>query len=326
MHNISQNTKSPTCLTGTPYEHLYPFARDVLGYDRLAPQPHHELCEFLEEAVAPLFSAHRHPRQRRSLLAAPRGTFKTTLLCALAIWLIVQYPNIRILLDTFATKFSRQLLYDIKWQLTWNEVFTNLFGNLGKDTTKWSEDSIIINTRNRALKEGTIDVGGVDSPRTGGHYDVELVDDLINEKTALTRGGLVKSKRHVGTLTPILEPGGCQIFTFTRWAFNDCYGKMLDDEEKLAKGQKTSVTPEGPIYRKLIRGAYLPDGRLFAPTILPESTLEQLRRELTDKEYSVWYMNSPIEESSKVFPRSIIRFYKGQYTFDAMPFITVEVS
>ena len=310
-----------TCLTDTPYERLLPFARDVLGYDRLVAQPHVEMCKFLEESVEPLFYKVRPHEQRRSLLGAPRGTFKTTLgVTALPLWLLVQFPNIRVLLNTHTHKFTKQILYDIKWSLTYNARFKELFGDFSIDSQKWAEDAIIINKRSKPMREPTIDTGAVDAPKTGGHYDVILTDDLINEKTALTRGGLLKSRRYVNTLIPILEPGGCEVFTFTRWAYNDCYGKMLDDDIKAVKygGQ--------PQYRKLIRGAWLPDGRLYAPTVLPESTLAQLRRDLTDKEFAVWYLNEPIEASSKVFPKSSMHFFRGTYQFDRQPYVEIEVA
>lgn len=311
------------------YEHLLPFARDILGYDRIVVQPHGEMCAFLEDAVAPLFYKHRSPKQKRSMLAAPRGTFKTTLAAtALPLWLIVQFPNIRILIDTHTHKFTKQVLYDIKWHIQYNEKFKELFGDLSQDSPKWAEDAIIINTRKIPRKEPTIDSAAVDAPKTGGHYDVILSDDLLNEKTAFTQTGLVKSRRHVNTLIPILEPGGVELFTFTRWAYNDCYGKMLDDERKAMKNAELAGKDpkEWLQYHKLIRGAWLPDGRLYAPTILPESTLQQLRNELTDKEFAVWYLNEPIEEGSKVFPKSLFRFFKGVYQFEAQPFIELDVA
>jgi predicted phage terminase large subunit-like protein len=78
----------------------------------------------------------------------------------------------------------------------------------------------------------------------------------------------------------------------------------------------------------LIRGAWLPDGTLYAPTILPQATLDKLRydSDLTEKEFAVWYLNEPMEEGSKVFPRSIIRFFKGKYVFDREPFLLIETS
>ena len=156
-------------------------------------------------------------------------------------------------------------------------------------------------------------------PGTGGHNDALFVDDLLNEKTALTNIGLVKSRRHVNTLLPILEPGGMMLLAFTFWDYRDCYMKLLEDEKRIVQRGGSEV------YRKLIRGAYLPDGRLFAPTILSETQLAQFRAELPDKLFSSWYLNQPMEEGSKIFPKSIMKFYRGEYVFDAQPFISVEV-
>src|SRR5262249_1327980 len=148
-----------------------------------------------------------------------------------------------------------------------NPTFKELFGELSLNAERWAEDAITINSRTKALKEPSINTAGVDASKAGGHYDLIIADDLINEKTAETPGGFAKVRRHIRTLIPILNPDGCQLYTFTRWAFNDVYGKMIEDDEKRDIKQ----------YRKLIRGAWLPDGKLYAPTILPQSTLDKLR-------------------------------------------------
>jgi predicted phage terminase large subunit-like protein len=274
------------------------------------------MCEFLEAAVEPLFHKDRPIERTESMLAVPRGCYKTTLgSVALPIWLLVQMPNLCILLDTHTSAYSREILSEIKWHMEFNARFKNLFGELFKDADRWAGEAITINTRSVALKEPSIDTAGVDAPKTGGHYDLIIPDDLINEKTAHTAGGFRKVDRHVKTLTPILKPNGCSLFIFTRWAHNDVYGHLLDiDEKRVREGQPSR-------FRKLIRGAWLPDGRLFAPSILPESALLRLREDLTDKEFAVWYLNEPVEEGTKVFPRSVLRFYTGDYQFDAIPFI-----
>ena len=41
----------PACLTGTQYERLYAFAETFSDTRDLAPQPHYEMCEYLEQTV-----------------------------------------------------------------------------------------------------------------------------------------------------------------------------------------------------------------------------------------------------------------------------------
>jgi hypothetical protein len=295
------------------------FMDEVLGYDRLAPKPHIESLEFIQGAVEPLFYPRRPIEQTKTMFGAPRGTFKSTIDIGLILWIVPQLPNIRILLDAHSNKFTRELLYAIKWHMAFNDTYKEIFGDMSKDALRWHEDSIIVNKRSVALPQPTVQTAGVDAPKTGGHYDLIIVDDLINEKS-LTRSGLLKSRRHVGTLVPILEPNGCELFTFTRWDYRDCYGKMLDDEQKVVKAGGREI------YRKKIEGVYRSDGSLYAPTILPESAIAQLRLELTDKEFANWYLNVPQEEASKIFPQTVLQFYRGTYHFDAVPFIEVEVA
>lgn len=320
-YKLDANGRRITCLTGTPYERLYDFAKNLLGYDLITIMPHAEMCEFLEAAVEPMFWPNRPKDTLKSMLAVPRGCFKTTIgSIALVLWLVVQFPEITILITTHTHAYSKEILSEIKFHMENGEAFKNLFGELWQDSPRWAEDAIIVNTRRTARKEPTIGTAGVDAAKTGGHYDVIVADDLITEKTAETKGGFNKVRRHIRTLIPILNRDGCELFTFTRWAFNDVYGAMIEaDEKRVRDGNK-------PQYRKLIRGAWLSDGTLYAPTILPQATLDKLRyhSDLTEKEFAVWYLNEPMEEGSKVFPRSIIGWFKGKYVFDREPFILLE--
>lgn len=314
-----------TPLTGTPYERLYPFARDFLGYTDMMPQPHWEMCEFLEQAVKPLFDPFRPQVQEKSMMLVPRGCFKTTIgSVALTIWLLIQLPNLRILLDSHTHGFSQEILFEIKEHLQ-SEKFMGIFGDWEKDSGRWSEDSIVINKRTQPRKEPSIQTSGVDKSKAGGHFDLIIADDIVDEK-GVTEIGIRRTRRHFNRLVPILETNGCQLVTGTRWAFNDVYGFLLEKDRKLVAAEK-----EAEYKRILHHGAWKEDGSLYFPTKLTADFLYNAKLSMTDKDFAVWYLNEPIEGDFKVFPRRYIQFYKpspgagtdGGYIFDRQPFLEV---
>lgn len=289
----------------------------------MEPQPHFEMCAFLEQAVKPLFIPDRPQVQEKSMMLVPRGCFKTTVgSVALPIWLLLQLPDLRILLDSHTYDYSCEILYEIKEHIE-SEKFKNVFGDLSKDSGRWSEGQIEVNSRTTPRKEPSIQASGVDKAKAGGHFDVIIADDIVDEK-GITEVGIKRTRRHFNRLIPVLETNGVQLVTGTRWAFNDVYGFKLANDEKLRKAGKK---PE--FSRVLHHGAWLDDGSLYFPTKLTAEFLYHARMNMTDKEFAVWYLNDPIEGDMKVFPRRFMKFYTpsptagtdGGYVFDREPFV-----
>jgi hypothetical protein len=53
----------------------YFFCKQILGYEKMRPQPHQEICDFLEAAI----TGDKEKRgKRKKLLLEPRGSFKSS--------------------------------------------------------------------------------------------------------------------------------------------------------------------------------------------------------------------------------------------------------
>jgi predicted phage terminase large subunit-like protein len=254
------------------------------------------------------------------MLLVPRKCFKTTLgSISLPILLLAIDPNLRILITAHVWEFAKEILDGIRNHLERNEKFKEMFGDWKKGATMWSDEAITIGSRTDPnIKEPSIATAGVDKAKTGGAYDFIIADDLHSEKNIETEGMRRKVRRHIQTLYPILEPTGALLIIGTRWHNSDAYNWLIQrDEEFSRKGQPLE-------YTKLIRSAYLPDGRLYFPEQLSEEFLSQARRNLEDKLYAVWYLNQSMEEGSRIFPRSWWQFWDGEYSAGYYPTISTE--
>ena len=104
---------------------LYIFASEILGYTDLQPQPHEEMCEFLEGLTLRRVDAEI---QTKGMLLVPRGCFKTTLgAISLSLLLLSINPNLRILITSHTWEYSKEILDGIRNQLERNEKFKQMF-------------------------------------------------------------------------------------------------------------------------------------------------------------------------------------------------------
>lgn len=305
---------------------LYKFAKKIqaaISVDKIAPQPHAEMCDFLEDLIAPLLKAPWHgTTQRKKLLLVPRGCFKTTIGSVLmCIFIIKKNPNVRILISSHTVAASVEILTAIKSVIE-SDWFIDTYGSWRKEerdddeserSKLWRADSItVVQRTRRGLREGTITCTGVDQSKVGGHYDFILADDIADDKNTVSEKLRAKTRRHHGGFIPILNPGGVQLLIGTRWHMQDIYDEIIREDEKREK------RGEPPQYEKLIRSIWLPDGRPYFPTEYPPAAIERLKADCTDQEFSVWYLNEAIEEGMRIFPRANMRMFEGSFYIDAL--------
>lgn len=192
-------------------------AKELLGYKDLAEPTHGPMAAMLQDD------------SRRKLICVPRGCLKSSLACvAYPIWLLVNNPNLRILIDSELWTNSATFIREIKLHLE-NPELTELFGVFKGST--WNQDELIIQQRTKKLKEASITAGGVGTTKVGQHYDVIIHDDMNSPDNTNSPENAEKVIRHFKYNVSILEPTGTMVVIGTRYAENDCIGWILENEE-----------------------------------------------------------------------------------------------
>ena len=198
-------------------ESIMSTAKFLLGYEDLTDYTHGDVIKSLEDA------------SKRKLIVMPRGTFKSSL-CSVTypIWLLLNNPNLRILLDGELYSNSKNFLREIKQHLV-NPKLTELFG-IFKNDTCWNEGEIIINQRIKNHKEASITASGLGAEKTGQHYDYVLVDDVNSPENSNTQEKRDRVINHYRYLTSILEPTGTMVIIGTRYHESDLIGWIIKNE------------------------------------------------------------------------------------------------
>lgn len=195
---------------------LYPMGK-LLGYKDINRNTHETLINILTS------------ESKRKLIVMPRGTFKSTIACVCyPIFLLINNPDLRILIDSEVYSNSKNFLRSIKAHLM-DPTLTDLFGEFKSDV--WNESEIVIKQRvNKSLKEASITCGGIETIKVGQHYDVIIHDDLNSNNNSQTQEGREKVINHYRMNMAILEPGGIAVVVGTRYAINDVIGHILENE------------------------------------------------------------------------------------------------
>lgn len=298
---------------------LHFFCKEILGYKDLTDKDkfHGEFCTHLEN---------RERRFKLSLL--PRGSLKSSIgTIGHPLQLVVQNPNIRILIASENFTTSTKYLAEIKGHIEKNDEFIKLYGNL-KGNDRWTGSEIIVSTRTNWKKEPTISCAGIDVTKVGMHYDWIKVDDPQSEQNTNSQEAIDKVIRWYRLLLSLLDPGGFIDITGTIWHYNDLYSYLITKErERLEQGRKPRLailqkdsfegTNEDLLNNKVKKS------QLLWPERLSRSFLKDQLIEQGPYIFSCQYRLRPIDDENAVFKRSWLKTYHPDELPDNLNFYSM---
>lgn len=286
------------------------------------------------------------PEIKHRLILWQRGAFKTSGIVVEAVQLILNFPNIRIMILAGSLDESKKRLEEIKSHFEdWGEddKLHDLFpefcskvkGRKMGNSRRW-----VCPARKRKLKDPTLAVFSPKVLKTGTHFDVILIDDLVNELNCKTAEGLQKAIADYKSILPVLEPDGYIYLTGTRYDFSDCYGWIQETikEEKLqhwlvslrtcwitrckhagcdhadvrhmdgggrcgVEGCECQKFESNGVREVLFPQAKTRDGRTVGFTV---EILEKLRKELGPGDFGCQYENDPLGGGERKFTRELL--------------------
>jgi predicted phage terminase large subunit-like protein len=190
------------------------FARYYLGLDVPAHQKKwYDYCD-----------RHRH------LMLSPRDHGKTTVFChAFPVWAVCNIPNVRILMVSKTGGQAAKLMGTIRKELTENERIQQDYGNL--ITSKGGGPIWCVrDDAGRKLKDPTVECVGATGAITGGHFDIIICDDIIDDENTKTAKRMEDMANwFYGTIGQLCEPHTQWIVTGTRKHYSDIYQELIDN-------------------------------------------------------------------------------------------------
>ena|ERR1039458_1221781 len=242
-----------------------------------------------------------------------RGAFKTTSIVVEIVQLILNYPDIRILLMQGTVKNTQGLLAEIKSHFDGTNiksVITDLFPEFCQTKKRLgTRDKFTVPARTKILKEGTVTVASPKSVKAGQHYEAGFFDDLIHEQNFRNPDMVMKAISDFNTYVPLIDPGGYRYVTGTRYTFGDLYEWIIRRNNDPLTGGNWQITiracwtvnQDGSKTLVFPRRA-LEDGRFVG------HTLEGLLQIQADdpQMFSAQYLNQPIATESQLFTEAMM--------------------
>ena len=310
------------------------------GIDNFEPTLHHQMCDFSSQTQA------LDNESRFKLGLVPRGHLKSTLgTKGYCLWRIYRNPNIRICVGTATTPLAKQFVIYIKQYLenaklqdrVWNQrphIPGRLVPILDKagfsrrnqkwDLGLWTEaedkkivwrgDAIQV-LRSNIYNEPTVLAASPGSNITGMHFDLIILDDIINDDTVATPEKREKTLTWTRDLESVIIPlhsseygetykfkemlGDEFLVWGTRYHIDDYYKYLIDNKEDF--GVKL-------FFRNVYKnGENANDGYLWEPQF-NEKTVTKIRKRQGIIRFSAQYLNKVVTNEEVIFPTSRINY------------------
>jgi predicted phage terminase large subunit-like protein len=276
---------------------LLKFNKSVLQVEKgkgnvpLAPV-HEELCSFIDKN-----------KKKKKLVLIPRGHLKSTVVTVgRVLQKIASDPSSRILIANATHNLACSFLTEVKRHLKFNDKFKMFWGDLAKDAPIWSQNQITLSSSRR--KEPTVTAMGVESNMTSQHYDMIIMDDLVNAEYVNTQDQIQKTINFYKETLNLLEPNGEVIIIGTRWHDSDLYGWIMDRDNNVISDFETFI-------RKSYEGSLSTDEEFKAlfPKKFSRKHLKKLYEQQGPYIFSCQYQNDPIPAEDADFRRDWFKYY-----------------
>lgn len=287
-----------TVLKNRSLNELYLFNKHVLevekGDDKFVPLApvHKEMCNFITDRT-----------DRKKLILIPRGHLKSKLITiGYSVQQILKNPKIRILIYSATWQMAVDLNLSIQKALQTNQRIHQIWGDPTVGNKEWSQDRTRL--KQNDTREPTITAAGIDNNLVGGHYDIIIMDDVVNRDNINTREQIEKVVKRYKDSLDLLEPKGQLIIIGTRWHDSDLYGWILDPSNNIKES-----------YEVMIKRAFegnIVTGEGFEPIWSQKFTLEHLQKQLREEgwsHFSAQYLNDPVPEEDADFKRDWFQYY-----------------
>jgi len=261
----------------------------------LHDQPHKEMCTFISDET-----------QKNKLMLVPRDSWKTSI-CSTAypLWATLRAyyfdgnRKYRCLIDSSTVRLSQFVLEAIAKYVRYEPSFIQLFGNLyRKELHKEGVLSLAFSEKEGGgIREPHFLASGVNAAKTGLHFDLISMDDIVTKENVTTLAQREKVNRHYRMMHAILESSEregqkTQLHVIgTRYDDDDVYGRIIkSDTRAIAQGER-------PQFASMIRAAIDEEGNLFFPAVLTKEELSKKKRAMLGL-FHAQYMNDPNKEAA----------------------------
>jgi hypothetical protein len=270
-------------------ESLYFTATGLLGYDKLTPHFHYEMCQIAQNAE----------KHKRVLCLVPRDHYKSTIFTiSYPTWRAIRNPNETGLIVANTSTNAGHFLTKIRTNFERKALLRQLFPELRPELSgRWNKEEACL-PRTIDHPEATWEAAGWDTKVTSRHYDYIVFDDLVDEETYDKPELMLKLIDRFEQRESLLRPPIHErtiIVVMNHWSIIDLACHILKKHSEYEIYYRAAIENGKPLFPEMY-------------------TMEWLLRKQGQDPYTfaLQYMNNPVDRSiSEMKPEDLHYYRKG---------------
>lgn len=277
----------------------------ILGYGRATLTGlHYDMCSFIEDGA----EQSRQGIEWHGLVEVPREHFKTTF-CVIGRGLqrIAEDPDKCQLITSATDTLAKATSAAMRWHIEHNGIYQRLYPYVVPDRNQFTGGAWRVQSRKRVRtprREPTVMTIGVGGTGESFHFDWISQDDLVTRVNSESRTMQEGVKAFYQANQALLNEGGEEITTGTRFCDYDLYGWMRSDK---------SQTGVNLFHRKVEQEEELEDGSKKTYFIFPEEwddvRLNEKRTKMSLSTFYCQYFNNPMPDELVKFDSDFFKYY-----------------
>lgn len=165
---------------------------------------------------------------RRLLLLCFRSAGKSTLIGMFCVWLLLNQPNLRILVLSAECDLAKKMVRNVKNIIEHHPLTPSL---IPSKIHQWASDQFTVR-RSLTLRDPSLLARGISSNITGSRADIIISDDVEVPNTCRTTIKREDLRERLHEINYVLVPGGLQLFAGTPHSLHSIYTDQPSDGEE----------------------------------------------------------------------------------------------
>lgn len=236
--------------------------------------------------------------RKRALLQAFRGSGKSTLAAAFCAWILLQDPDLRILVLSAESHLSEKMVRQIRKIIETHPLTISLRPN---NPDQWAADSFTVN-RTRISRDPSVLARGIYANITGTRADLIICDDVEVPNTSDTSDKRDKLRARLAENSFILTPGGTLLYIGTPHSYYSLYAEKPRPEI----GEERIFLNN---YARLTIPVLDDDGASVWPERFPNDEVEERRRAAGPMQFASQMMLEPVNIIESRLDPALLRRY-----------------
>ena len=252
------------------------------------PRHHRAMIRFLTDL---------YHRRENGLLMAFRNSGKSTLVGLFGAWVLLNNPEIRLLILAADHELAKKMVHHIRQIITHHPLTRGL---IPAHPDEWASDRFTVR-RKGGLRDPSVLARGLSANMTGSRADIILCDDVEVPKTCDTAAKRKALREKLGELAYILTPKGMMLYIGTPHTTDTIY--QTDAAGFLAGWRQLKI----PLVQ--------PSGQSAWPERFPLSRIETLRQSSGRRKFESQMMLQPVPITDSRLDVSRLHFYDGELDY-----------